>query len=168
MRPDFLDRFSRLDSPVHRLPAALKLAVALALVITIALMPIHRDILFIAAGCFLLLIAAISRIPPRFLLRRLLFLEPFVLGIGLLMLLEPDGWRTFCVFLLRSTLCLFTMILLSNTTPFAKVLAVLRAIRCPSLLLTVLALMYRYLFVLIDETERMRRARLSRTFSPAA
>jgi cobalt/nickel transport system permease protein len=26
------------------------------------------------------------------------------------------------------------------------------------------ALMYRYIFVLIDETQRMRRARLSRTF----
>jgi cobalt/nickel transport system permease protein len=57
------------------------------------------------------------------------------------------------------------MILLSNTTRFTDILGVLREIGIPSLLVTVLALMYRYLFVLIDEAERMTRARASRTFA---
>jgi cobalt/nickel transport system permease protein len=57
------------------------------------------------------------------------------------------------------------MILLSNTTPFDELLRVLRRARVPALLITTLALMYRYLFVLIDETERMGRARASRTFT---
>jgi cobalt/nickel transport system permease protein len=35
----------------------------------------------------------------------------------------------------------------------------------PRLLVTILALLYRYLFVLIDEAERLNRARASRTFS---
>jgi cobalt/nickel transport system permease protein len=35
----------------------------------------------------------------------------------------------------------------------------------PGLLVTTLALMHRYLFVLANEMERMRRARLSRTFT---
>ena len=43
-------------------------------------------------------------------------------------------------------------------------LEALRKVRVPSLLITVLALMYRYLFVLADEAERLRRARRSRTF----
>ena len=34
-----------------------------------------------------------------------------------------------------------------------------------ALLITTLALMYRYLFVLFDEADRMKRARASRTFS---
>ena len=34
------------------------------------------------------------------------------------------------------------------------------------LLITVLALMYRYVFVVIDEVERLQRARASRTFLP--
>jgi cobalt/nickel transport system permease protein len=58
------------------------------------------------------------------------------------------------------------MMLLTNTTPFADVLGVLRRVGTPGLLVTVLALMYRYLFVLIDEAERMQRARRSRTFTP--
>ncbi len=67
--------------------------------------------------------------------------------------------------MVKSTLCLATMILLTNTTPFADLLRTLRRLRVPGLLITVLALMYRYLFVLIDEAERMQRARRSRTFS---
>ena len=37
--------------------------------------------------------------------------------------------------------------------------------RVPGLLITTIALMHRYLFVLADEAERMRRARASRTFT---
>jgi len=44
-------------------------------------------------------------------------------------------------------------------------LRVLRQMRVPALLITTLALMFRYLFVLADETQRMRRARASRTFA---
>jgi cobalt/nickel transport system permease protein len=42
---------------------------------------------------------------------------------------------------------------------------VLQRVRVPGLLITTIALMHRYLFVLADEAERMRRARLSRTFT---
>ena len=44
-------------------------------------------------------------------------------------------------------------------------LRVLKAARVPGLLITTLALMHRYLFVLMEEAERMRRARASRTFT---
>ena len=65
----------------------------------------------------------------------------------------------------KCTLCLFAMVLLSNTTPFSEILRVLKAARMPSLLVTTLSLMYRYLFVLVDEAQRMKRARMSRTFT---
>ena len=73
----------------------------------------------------------------------------------------PGAWLALAA---RSAICLFTVVLLSNTTPFGKVLAALRSARVPALLVTTLALMHRYLFVLLDESERMRRARASRTF----
>jgi cobalt/nickel transport system permease protein len=56
------------------------------------------------------------------------------------------------------------MILLSSTTPFSALLDVMKRARVPDILVSTLALMYRYLFVLMDETQRMRRARASRTF----
>lgn len=164
MRHDFLDRYSRIESCVHGLPAATKLLVALALVVATVLVPLSVVAYFVALAVCLLIVAALSKIPASFLVKRLLLLEPFVLCVAVLALLQPEGGKVFASIVVRSTLCLLTMILLSNTTPFAELLRVLRRAHVPPLLVTTLALTYRYLFVLIDETERLQRARSCRTF----
>lgn len=165
MRHDFLDRHSRLGSPVHRLPAEAKLGAALLLVICTVVLPIAAWPWFAGVGVLVVATAAASRVPPRFLLGRLLLLEPLALGTALLSLFQPNGLVVFGTLVLKTTLCLSAMLLLSSTTPFAEVLRVLRRVRTPTLLVTTLALMYRYLFVLTDEARRMRAARASRTFT---
>lgn len=165
MRHDFLDRFSRLDSPVHRLPPPWKLGLALGTVLATVVVPLAQAWFFVSIVLLQALVTAAGRIPPSFVLGRLILLEPFVAGVAALSVLQPGGGWVALSIVVRSTLCLATMILLTNTTPFADVLGVLRRLRLPGLLITVLALMYRYLFVLVDEAERMQRARLSRTFS---
>ncbi len=166
MRHDFLDRYSRLSSPIHRLSAGWKLATAVVVVLIIVMIPRAELRLSVMPAVFLLAVAALSKIPASFLLQRILFFEPFVAGIAGLNLLRPGGEGIFFAILIRSTLSLFTMILLANTTPFHALLRVFREAGMPSLFVTVLALMYRYLFVLVDEGERMIRARSSRTFDP--
>lgn len=164
MRHDFLDRYSRLQSPIHRLPAGLKLISALLLVLATVMMPQGSLWFYILATLGLLVLAAMSTIPPRFILGRLLMLEPVVLGFSIFSIFRSDGWSIFLTLLTKGTLSILTMIILANTTPFAKILELLRSARVPGLLVTVLALLYRYLFLLIDEGERMHRARQSRTF----
>lgn len=161
----FLADYSRQDSPIHRLPAAVKLLAALALVIATLAVPVGSVLFYIALGLGIILVAVLSRVPPFFLIKRVSMLEPVVLGVAVLVLFQPNGGRIFAGIAVRSTLCLSTMVLLSNTTPFADLLDVLRRFHTPALLVTTLALMYRYLFVLGEETSRMRRARASRTFS---
>jgi cobalt/nickel transport system permease protein len=165
MHAEYIDRYSGLSSPIHRLPTAGKLVAALvAVVFAVALPSSHAAWLAALAG-LLVIVAALSRLPWRFLVRRLIFLEPFVLGVAAMSLFQPGGGGLFLLLAARSTLCLLTMILLANTTPFSKLLGVLRMLRVPALLVTTLALMYRYIFVLIDESVRLRRARKSRTFT---
>jgi len=164
VRHDFFDRWSRLDSPVHRAPAALKAAGALAVVVAAVTVPLRHGPVFAGLLVLLLVVAALSRVPPSFLLRRLLVVELFVAGVVVLAAFQPRGGAVAAGIVLRSTLCLLAMILLTSTTPFAALLALLRRLRTPALLVTVLALLYRYLFVLVDEVERMQRARRSRTF----
>ena len=165
MRQDFLERYSRLESPVHRLPAGLKLISALLLVLLVVLTPQSTFWLFTAVAIGLLVAALVARIPFSYLGKRLLLVEPFVLGMAALTLLQPGGRIVFVGIIVKSTLCLLTMVLLASTTPFSDLLQVLRRARLPALLVTTLALLYRYLFVLMDETERMNRARRSRTFT---
>jgi len=164
MRHSFLDRYSRLVSPIHRLSIPGKLVSTMVLLILIVTLPFAYYGIFAILLFLLCIVAVMSRIPLLFLLKRMALLEVFVLTVSLLSLLQPNGILVFAGLFLKSSLCLFTIVLFSNTTPFAKLLDALRRCRVPALLITLLALMYRYLFVLIDEMERMQRARTSRTF----
>ena len=112
----------------------------------------------------MIVISFLSKIPWRFIGGRLLFLEPFALGIAVMSLFQHNGFAIFLSIFIKSSMCLFTIILLSNTTPFSEILSLFRKIGVPALFITVLALTYRYLFVLLDESVRLRRARDSRMF----
>jgi len=164
MRHDFLDRFSRIDSPIHRLPTFMKVIFTFSTIILTISMPNSFFWYYIGCGLFILSIAFISKIPKLFILKRLLLFEPFIIGVSILSLLQPDGVMIFMAVVFKSTLCLAMMILLSNTTPFSELLNFMKRLHVSGLLITIMALLYRYLFVLIDETEKMQRARESRTF----
>jgi cobalt/nickel transport system permease protein len=152
------------DSPVHRLPAGMKVASALALIIGTVLIPWKFVGWLVAPLIVVLVVIVLSRIPLMRLLKRVILLEPFALGVAVLSLFQPGGWRIFLLVMAKCTICFVTTILLSWTTPVSEMIRVLRAVRVPTLLITTMLLMHRYLFVLMDETQRMRRARASRTF----
>ncbi|MEZ4622523.1 MAG: CbiQ family ECF transporter T component [Caldilineaceae bacterium] len=54
-------------------------------------------------------------------------------------------------------------ILLVTVTPFPAILWALRALHLPNPLVSIVSLMYRYLFVLYDEATRLLRARAARS-----
>jgi cobalt/nickel transport system permease protein len=145
--------------------AALKLAVALVMIIGTVLMPLVSRNWFIGVTLLLVLATVLSQISVFFLMKRLLLLAPFVLGVALVNAFQPAVRGSWLAVAIKSVICLLTVILVSNTTPFSEILRVLRRVRVPALLITTIALMHRYLFVLVEESERMRRARLSRTFA---
>jgi len=86
----FHDTYSHLESPVHRLPAWVKVVAALTLVVllvTLKASPIlfwHRGIRAGDGHCR-------QQHPRDIRLKRLIFLEPFVLGVAVLTLFQPMG-----------------------------------------------------------------------------
>lgn len=171
MHAGFLDSYQPKRSWVHRLPAAVKLVAAVGLVLGLVAVPrgwSNTGFVTVGGGVAvgLGIVAVLSRLPVGFLFRRLLLLEPLVFGVAGLSLWQPHGWMVFWHAVVRSTLCLAALVLLAATTPFSEIVRVLREWRVPALLLTTLTLMDRYLFVLVEESARMQRARASRTFSP--
>ena len=153
-------------SPVHRAAAGAKLALTLAFVVAVVLLPRAAWPLYAGAAALLVALALLARAPAAALLGRLLLLEPFALGVALLTLFQPDGVRVFLTLAARSTLCLAALLLLAATTRFTDLLEALRRARVPALLVTTLPLLHRYLFVLAEESARLRRARRSRSFAP--
>ena len=154
----------RRSSPVSRLPAAFKLGVALAMIVGTVLAPPTAVGWFVGMALLLVFAVALGRLPLVFLLKRLAWLSPFILSVALVNALQPAARGSWRAVAMKSTICLLTIIVVSNTTPFSRILRVLKAVHVPGLLITTIALMHRYLFVLVEEAERMRRARASRTF----
>ncbi len=150
----------------QRFSPRLKLIGALLLILGIALLPRRPDPVYAFPAGLLLALWPLCRMPLKYALRRLLVAEGFIAGIGLLSLLAPSGAPVFISTMIKSNLCILTMVLLTWTTPFNDILQELRRLRFPAVMLTTLALMYRYLPVLAEESQRMQRARASRTFSP--
>jgi len=149
----------------NSIPPHLKLLGAAAFIVSIALLPRHLDTIYWIPSLILLTLWFVSRMTCRYVLRRLLVVEFFIVGIGLLSLFTPSAAPIFLSAFVKSNLCALTLLLLTWTTPFHEILLVLRDLRIPAVMLTTLALLCRYLPVLADESKRMQRARASRTFS---
>lgn len=163
MEARYLDHYSYIDSPVHRIHASIKVTVALVLVLLCLLLPLWWTF-HTAVILFLLVLALVSRVPLVGMVARLRWVWLVILVLSLGRVFQPAGWyHAFSTFL-RASECLLIMAFLANTTRFVDLLAVMAGIGTPRVLVTTMALMYRYLFVLSDESHRMRGARMSRSF----
>lgn len=143
-----------------------KLTLMLTVVTTTALMPLRFWAWHVSMAVFLACVVAFGRLPLRPLLLRLLWLAPFVAGTALAAAWQGPsgpGWQTVA---LRGGLCLCTVLIFAAATPFGALPGILRRVGVPAILVTTMTLMHRYLFVLVDESDRMRRARACRTFTP--
>jgi len=142
-----------------------KLLAALVLVAATTLLPRRLGPAYLVPAAVLGGLWLASRMPLLYALRHLLVAQTFILGIALLSLFSPSARPGFPAAVSKSNLCILALLVLGWTTPFPELLQALRRLRLPSVMLTTLALMYRYLPVLAEEARRMQRARASRTFS---
>ena len=90
----------------------------------------------------------------------------FDLFLGLFTLTATvEGMEFFSSVLIKSWASVTAAVLLTSTTPALSLLSALRSLKIPEILVTVVLLMYRYLFVLVEEAQRMLRARAARSAS---
>jgi cobalt/nickel transport system permease protein len=150
------------DSLLRRLDPRWKLAAILLTLIAVALL---RDLI---SGCVALLgsllLAWLGRLPRRWFLARvgllLIMLSPFVLTLPFLLIDQP--WETgICLALLLTvkavSLLILALVLLA-TAPWSDTLKAAHSLRVPGLLVQLVALTYRYAFLVASELARMRIA----------
>ena len=88
----------------------------------------------------------------------------FDLSLGLFTLTGTvEGLEFFASVMIKSWASVTAAAVLTSTTPALQLLAALRALKIPQILVVVVMLMYRYLFVLVDEAQRMLRSRAARS-----
>lgn len=166
----WLDDLARQDSPVHRLPPLPKLLATLAYVLTVVSFGRYAVIEMLPLILYPWLLIILADIPVWPILKRVLLVEPLIIGIGALNPLfdrnvvslggwaVAGGWLTFASILVKSSLTVTACLLLIATTGIDRLGAALRMLRIPRLFVLQLLLTYRYLAVLGEEAERMYRA----------
>ncbi|NPV59414.1 MAG: cobalt ECF transporter T component CbiQ [Actinobacteria bacterium] len=180
MKHVFLDEYSDLRSPVHQLDPRAKLVGFAALIVICVSTPPDRYAAFAAYLGLELALVLVSRLPWRHVLKRMLVVLPFILVVAAFLPFFGEGGGSYNLGPLtlsahgllvlwnvaaKSTISVLAVILLSSTTPFPELLKGMEKLKVPVLLTTILSFMYRYVFVLMDELQRMRRARDSRGWS---
>lgn len=177
----FLNRYLEGESPLHRADARVKLITALGFIFALASIPPGKWLAFGAMLALVWLAAGVSGVGlPRVLLRSMVAL-PFILialptvftraGVPLFEIdlalftatATREGLEFFASVLLKSWGSVTAAVVLTATTPALRLLEALRALRMPAILVAIVMLMYRYLFVLVDEAQRMMRARAARS-----
>jgi cobalt/nickel transport system permease protein len=155
-----VDRYAR-DCWLVDFDPRVKLLCVFSLAILVATLTRVEALLIVII--FALGLALVSRIPGLHLAKGFALAVPFVLFASFTMLLTSGAENALAMGLRVSTSVLLLLVLVSST-PFMDVLWTLRWFRLPTILSDMIMFTYRFIFVMLDESERMRLARKSRGF----
>jgi cobalt/nickel transport system permease protein len=181
MHVHFLDPYQPRHSLIHKLDPRVKFVLTLALIFTTALTPPGAWPVYILLLAIVLSVEILSDLGVGYVFKRAVFALPFVLaaipviftidGPALLsfdigpwtLTVTQTGLERFISIALKSWISVQAAILLAASTPFPDLLGAMRSVKIPRLLVAIFGLMWRYLFVLIDEALRLIRARAARS-----
>lgn len=166
-------------SLVHRAPAHVKLATLVVFMLVVVATPRGWYAAFAAYAVLLLGVVALSRVPPVYLLKRMVIEVPFLIFAVLipfvaegsrvevlgLSVSEPGLWAA-ATLVVKGSIGVLAALTLAATTEPQEVLAGLRRLRMPDLIVQIMGFMLRYLDVVTAEMARMTTAMRSRGCDP--
>ncbi|MCI0678290.1 MAG: cobalt ECF transporter T component CbiQ [Actinobacteria bacterium] len=166
-------------SPVHRLVPQTKIVGTVVFVVAVAITPRQAILAFAVHAILLGSTVALSRIPFRFFLTRLVALFPFILfalflpiiggGDRVVVLgfeLSVQGlWAAWGI-VAKALLGGGASIVLVATTEVPEILRGLTRLRVPAVLVAIAGFMVRYTELIVEELGRMRKAMTARGHDP--
>jgi len=182
MRHDYIDKYSNIDSVIHRLDPRIKIIFFSTFILFVIFTEPTSFLSFALYGALIAWLIVLSKVPLTVILKRSLVIIPFVLMIALFIpfykkgelaggysfgSLRPvvtyDGVMIFWNVLAKAYLCILSTILLTVSTRLADLLKAFEKLKCPALFTMILSFMYRYIFVVQDELIMMSRAKEARS-----
>jgi cobalt/nickel transport system permease protein len=150
------------------MPPILKLTLAVGVIVAGVAIPVRYWPAYGVLGCLVFAGHSIAGIPLSYLIKRLLIFLPFVGSMAISLPLSQGfdrGWDLMLQIVFRGCLAFLASLWLVNVMPFEQLLVTLRKLRVPAVVVAILAFMYRYVFVVWDELDKMRTARKARALS---
>lgn len=166
-----LDALARRDTALHALDPRAKLIATLLFLVAVVSWGRYELAGLLPLAAFPLFVCAAGRVPFAWLGRKLLVAAPFALALGAFNPIFDTstravlggveisgGWLSFASIALRLALTVAAALALVAVTGVNPLCAAARKLGAPRALVSQIALLYRYLFVLAGESARMARA----------
>ena len=173
MKDLLFDREASPENPIHRLDPRTKILTFFTLIIVSTSTPPEFLISFGLYSLYLIVFTMIARIPIKLLIKRFLVALPFLLMVSCYLpfmeyqdLTSPykQGWWQFWNMVVKAFIGIFSMSVLTATTRFPQLIQGFARLKVPEILLMLVSFTYRYVFVLVEEAARMKRARDARAY----
>ncbi|MBU0715041.1 MAG: cobalt ECF transporter T component CbiQ [Verrucomicrobia bacterium] len=176
-----MDELGRLDTPAHRLDARAKVITTIVFIVVVMSFPRYEVSALTPFFLYPFALIALGRIPPGYILRKILLAAPFALVVGMFNpLLDHQviasvgvwsisgGWLSFASIMLRFVLTVSAALTLIACTGIYRLGAGLERMCMPRVFVVQLLFLYRYLFVIVDEGARMMRSLELRSARPSS
>jgi cobalt/nickel transport system permease protein len=178
MHLNTFDHYQQSSTWVHNLDPRVKVLVAILFIVSTTLLPDGAWAAYLLSWLLVMAIGLAAHIRPWFLIKRSLLVLPFIFAAVTVAFTLPGtvvwqgpwgltvsdaGLVRFLSIFCRAWISVQMAVLLTATTRFPDLLHALRHLRIPAIFVSILAFMYRYLFVLADEVARLMRARAARS-----
>lgn len=174
----YMDTLAAGDSPLHRIDPRVKLVTTVLFIATVVSFNKYAVLGLLPFFSFPIILIMLGNLPAGYILKKVLIVSPFAVLVGMLNPLFDrailyhigsvgisGGWVSFLSILLRFVLTVTSALVLIASTGFNSVCVALEKFRVPTPFILQLLFLYRYLFVLTEESDRVLKARAVRSFS---
>lgn len=174
---NYLDILASGNTIIHRIDPRAKVLTTVLFIISIVSFAKYEVSSLLPFLLFPVVMVAMGNIPAGYLLKKILYLSPFILFVAIFNpLLDTSpmtaignhtisgGWVSFFSIILRFFLTVAAALALIATTGFYQVCMAAEKLGLPKAFAVQLLFLYRYIFVLGDEVTRVLRARALRSF----
>ncbi|MCX5776544.1 MAG: cobalt ECF transporter T component CbiQ [Candidatus Firestonebacteria bacterium] len=177
MELSYIDRYSELDSPIHKLDPRVKTAAFFMYILFVVTTLPGEYLAYALFFLLMLFVIILSKVSLLYILKRSLAIIPFVLIISVFLPFSAPadrlfaghikvnnrGLELFFNIVIKAWLSIIAVTIFSATTAFPAFLKGLNALHFPKIIVLMLSFMYRYSFVLLEEVTRINTARKSRS-----
>lgn len=174
-----MDRLAGGASAIHRLDARAKVIVTFAFCISIVSFGKYAVAPLVAFALYPAIVVSAAGLPWRYLLKKLAVVSPFAIMVGIfnpMLDREPlmqlgsivvtGGWVSFASIIMRFGLTALAVLVLLATTGINNVCRAMDRLGFPQVFTVQIMFLYRYLFLLSNEAQRISMARSVRGPSP--
>jgi len=166
-------------SPVHVLPPEVKIAATFLFVVGVSITPREALWAFVIDGSIVAVLLAVAGYRVRQVLARMTIVLPFLIvalivpfvssgepvEVGWFTVSREGLWAAWNI-VAKTSIGFCASLLLAGTTPISEVVRGLGRLKLPSLVVSIVAFMFRYLDLIVEEMGRIRTAMVARAHDP--